>query len=134
MSVDWGMLSSLPMAIGAPTALSLTLGVAFQATDPTKAAMICINMNSIAGLTLGGGTTNTADILIGATAAVASGTGSIVGRYRNTLTGTLVVGLAINTDSASQVQMMLPIGWFYAVRQTAGTVVILSAFDQSINP
>lgn len=118
-------------AIGSPNTLSLTLGTAFQATDPTRSAYVTINVNSVANLTLAVGTTNTADILIGATAAVATGTGTVVGRYRNSLTGTLAVALGANTDQTVTYSLTLPLGWFYAVRQTAGTVTIVSAFDQS---
>lgn len=134
MSADWAMVPTLPILIGDATSRSLSLATAYQATDNSKAAMVMVNLTSIAGLTLGGGTTNTADVLIGATTGVASGTGSIVGRYRNTLTGTLVIGLAINTDSAQCISFLIPIGWYFAIRQTSGTVVINSAFDQSIVP
>lgn len=136
--IDWAMIqaamSSVPLAVGAPTALVVVLATAYQASDPTKAAVVSLNLNSVAGLTLGGGTVNTADVVMGATAAVAGGTGTIIGRYRNTLTGALVIGLVVNSDSASQIQFVLPIGWFFAVRQTAGTVSITSAFDQSMLP
>lgn len=119
---------------GVPAPVTVLLATAYQALDPTRPAVININMNSVAALTLGGGTTNTADILIGATSAVAAGTGTIIGKYRNTLTGTLVIGVAINSDASSQIQFLLPIGWFYAVRQTSGTVSIISTFDQSVSP
>lgn len=134
MSADWTMVQTLPFVVGAPNPVALTLATAFQATDPTKAATISINLNSVASITLGGGTVNTADVLIGATNAVATGTGTIIGKYRNTLSGAVVVGVGINSDCISQIQFMLPIGWFYAVRQTAGTIVIVSAFDQSVVP
>lgn len=134
MSADWNLVQTLPLIIGTPNPVSLSLATAYQATDPTKAAVISINLNSVASITLGGGTVNTADVLIGATNAVASGTGSIVGRYRNTLSGAVIVGVGINSDCISQIQCVLPIGWFYAIRQTAGTIVIVSAFDQSIVP
>ncbi len=122
------------VAVGAPSVRTLSLATAYQALDPSKACVMSINLNSVASLTLAGGTTNTADIVIGDTSAVASGTGTIIGRYRNTLTGALVVGLAVNSDSASQIQFLLPIGWFFAIRQTSGTILITSAFDQAVSP
>ncbi len=134
MSADWTMVQTLPLIISPPNPVALSLATAYQATDPTKAAVLSINLNSVASITLGGGTINTADVLIGATSAVASGTGTIIGRYRNTLSGAVIVGVGINSDCISQIQFVLPIGWFYAVRQTAGTIVIVSAFDQSIVP
>jgi len=118
--------------IGAPNALALSLATAYQATDPTKAALVTVNITSTASITLAVGTTNTADVLIGATNAVAGGTGSAIGKYRNSQTGALVVGANLNTDSTVQYTFFLPAGWFFAVRQTAGAVTIVNAFDQSI--
>ncbi len=118
---------------GTPTSRTLSLATAYQATSSSLPAIVTVNLNSTAGLTIGGGTTNTADVVIGATSAVASGTGTIIGRYANTLTGTLIVGLAVNTTSGASVTFALPAGWFFAIRQTAGTISITSAFDQSMN-
>lgn len=117
--------------IGPPVVRTLALATAFQASDPTKPAYVTINLTSVANLTLAVGTTNTADIVIGATAAVATGVGTVIGKYRNSLTGTLIVGLGINTDSAVTILLPLPAGWFFAIRQTGGAVVITSAFDQT---
>lgn len=124
LDVNWGV----------PTPLTPAFATAYQAQDPTRPAILNINLNSVASLTLGGGTTNTADIVIGPTAAVASGTGTVIGKYRNTLTGALVVGLAVNSDASSQIQFLLPIGWYWAVRQTSGTIVIVSTFEQAVSP
>lgn len=118
--------------IGIPNTRTLALATAYQATTITKAAVITLNLTSNAGLTLGGGTTNTAAIIIGATNAVASGTGTTVGTYSNALTGTLVVGVAINAVATQPITFVLPAGWFFAIRQTSGTVTISSAFDQSV--
>lgn len=119
-------------AIGAPNSLTLALGTAYQATNPAKPAMVTINLTSTSSLTLTAGVTASADIVIGSTAAVASGTGSVVGKYANGLTGALVVGLAINAIQSGPVTIPLPTGWYYAVRQTAGSVTIVSAFDQAV--
>lgn len=123
-----------PMIVSVPNVVALVLATAFQATDPSRSSIVTINLNSVASITLGGGTVNTADILMGATSAVAAGTGTIIGRYRNTLSGAVIVGVGINSDCISQIQFVMPMGWFYAVRQTAGTIVIVSAFDQTILP
>ena len=79
-----------------------------------------------------GGTTNTADVVIGSTNAVASGTGTAICRYANTNTGALTVGLALSTTAGSTCTFALPTGWFFAVRQTSGTISVTSAFDQSV--
>ena len=129
---SWVPLGGTNASIGTPTSRTLSLGTAFQATTTSKAAIVTVNLSSSASLTLSGGATNTATIVIGSTNGVASGTGTTVGNYSNSLTGTLVVGVTINTVSTSPVTFAHPAGWFFAVRQTSGTVTITSAFDQSI--
>ena len=119
-------------AFGAPTTRTVALGTAYQATTNTKPAIVTLNLTSIASLTLTAGTTPTANIVIGATTAVATGTGTIVGKYANGLTGALVVGLAINSTTTVPFSFALPTGWYFAVVQTAATVSIVSAFDQSV--
>lgn len=115
---------------GAPTSRILALATAYQATDNTKPAVVTINLTSTANFSLVGGTTNSADIVIGSTNAVAGGTGTIIGKYSNSVTGTIAVGLNMNSASAVSYTLALPLGWYFAVRQTAGTVSITSAFDQ----
>lgn len=124
LDVNWGV----------PQTIAPSFATAYQAQDPTRPAILNINLNSVAALTLGGGTTNTADIIIGTTPAVAAGTGTVIGKYRNTMSGTVVIGIGINTDASSQIQFLLPIGWYWAIRQTAGTVSIVSAFEQAVSP
>ncbi len=121
-----------PPAFGSPTSRSLSLGTAYQASDPTKPAFVTITLASTASLTLSGGTSNTAQIVIGSTNAVASGTGSTVGGYANSQTGGVVVGVSLNANSTISETIALPAGWYFAIRQTAGTVSISSAFDQSV--
>lgn len=118
--------------VSGPTARSLLAATAYQALTNTKPAIITVNLSSSAGLTLTSGTTNTAQIVVGATNGVAGGSGTVVGKYSNSLTGTLVVGLALNTSSLSPVTFALPVGWYFAVRVLSGTVVIDSTFDQAL--
>jgi hypothetical protein len=125
-------IGSIPFATGVPNARTLSLATAYQATDVNHPSVVVINLTSTAAITLSGGQTHSADILIGSTNAVASGTGTIVGKYSNSSTGTVVIGIAMNTASATPVSFVLPAGWFFAVRQTLGTITITSAFDQSL--
>src|SRR6201996_9412787 len=108
-------------AFSTPNARTLSLATAYQATNTAKPAIVTMNLSSTAGLSLAVGATNTANVVIGATNAVASGTGTVVATYNNSLTGLLVVGLAINTASAAPVVIALPTGWFFAIIQTGGT-------------
>lgn len=118
--------------IGAPTSRTLSLSTAYQATDPSKSALVSINIASTPTLTISGGQTNTAKIYIGATTAVASGTGTAVAYNINSLTGTLVIGVTINAGSTVTVPVFLPPGYYFAILQTSGAVSITSAFDQPI--
>lgn len=119
-------------AIGAPTARALSLATAYRATTITKPAVVTLNLSSTAALSLAAGTTNTATVVIGATSGVASGTGTTIGSYSNSLTGSLVVGLNIQTQSAQPITFALPAGWFFAILQQTGTVTVGSAFDQAL--
>lgn len=119
-------------AFGTPNARTLSLATAYQATDPTRPAFATVNLSSSAAISLTGGTTNTATLVIAATNAVASGTGTVIGRYANSNTGTLTIGLNLNTIYGGAISFALPIGWYFAVLQTSGTVTITSAFDQAV--
>lgn len=95
--------------------------------------MVTLNLTSTSSLSLAGGVTASADIVVASTAAAAAaGTGTVVGKYSNGLTGALVVGLAVNAVQTTPFTFALPAGWFFAVRQTAGTVTVVSAFDQTV--
>ena len=122
-------------AFGAPASRSVTLATAYQASDKTKPAIITLNVTSTASLTLTGGQTHTAELLIGPTAASVTGsspTGFAVARYGNSNTGALSIGLALSTVDAKPLIAHLPTGWFFALRVTAGTVSIVNALDQSV--
>ena len=121
-----------PSSIGAPNSRSLSLATAYQCTDNTKPCIATVNVTSTANFSLTGGTTNSATVVLGSTNAVASGTGSTLGNYTNSVTGTIAVGLNLNSQSAQTYTIPVPAGWFFAVRQTAGTVSIVSAFDQAL--
>lgn len=122
-----------PPTVGTPTSRSLSLSTAYQATTSANAAVVTVNLTSSASLTLTTGTTNTASVIIGSTTAVASGTGTTIGQYSNSLTGSLVIGLNVSTSSQSPITFALPAGWYFAVIQGTGSVTISSAFDQKLS-
>lgn len=120
-------------AFGSPNSRTLALSTALQATDPTRPAVVTINLTSTASLSLSAGTTNTADIVIGSSSSIGTTGGTVVGKYSNSITGTLVVGLGISTVSAQPITLHLPVGWYWSVRNTgAGTISITSQFDQAV--
>lgn len=117
---------------GAPNTRTLAQNTAYQCTDPTRSCEFSINLSSAPTLTLAGGSTNTASIIIGPTSAVASGAGTAVGSYSNALTGTVVVGIALNAGSQNTVTVPVPAGYYMAIRTTSGTVTVSSAYDSSV--
>ena len=122
-----------PSAFGIPTARTLSLATAYQATDPTKPAMVTVSLQSTSSFSLIGISNNEGSILVGSTNAVASGTGSAVGVYKNNLGGGLVVGVSVTSQAANTYTFALPAGWYFSIRQTAGTgLSIVSAFDQTV--
>jgi len=118
--------------VGAPVARTVALGTAYQPSAPTRATWVTITLTSTASLSLTGGSTNTADIVMGPTAAIATTGGNAVGRYSNTNTGALTIGLALSTVATNSFTIAVPAGWYYAVRPVAGTVSVVSAFEQPL--
>jgi len=119
-------------SFGAYNARTLSLATAYQATDNTKPAIVTINLSSTANISLSGGTTNSATVVVGSTTGVASGTGTVACPYTNSNTGALTIGLALATTATTTCTIALRAGDYFAVRQTSGTVTITSAFDQSV--
>lgn len=126
------LLSASALLASYPTTRAVTAGTAYQCTNTAKPCVFTVTLSSTASLSLAGDTTNTADIMLGNSSAVASDTGTILARYSNTMTGTLVVGLGVNTNANATYSVTIPIGGYMAVRQTAGTISVVSAHDQSL--
>lgn len=119
---------------GAPNTRSMSLATAYQCTDNTKPCFFTITLQAQSSISLSGAVNNEGQVLIGATNAVASGTGTAVGFYRNNLGGALVVGLNITSAQANSYSVMVPAGWYIASRQTAGSgLTVVSAFDQAMS-
>lgn len=119
-------------SFGAPTARTLSMATAYQASNTAKPAEVSFSLSSAATLTLTGGTPNSATVYIGSTSAVASGTGMAVCQYTNTNAGTLTIGLNLVQTLVAPCQLSLPTGWFFAIVQTSGSVSIINASDQSV--
>lgn len=134
LTLSGGTLSAngYSFTLASPTSRTVSLSTAYQATSSSKPASVTINITSTASLSISGGTTNTATVYIGSTSGVASGTGTAICQYSNSNTGTLTIGLNMSTVSAVPCSFVLPSGWYFAVLQSAGSVTINSAFDQSL--
>lgn len=120
--------------VGTPVTKSTpALATAYQATDNTKPTLVTVNITSTSSISLGGTSNNEGGIWIGATNAVTAGTGTLIGSYKNSLGGALVVGLTVTSAQTQPYSFVLPAGWYWAARQTVGTgMTIVSVFDQSL--
>lgn len=119
-------------SIGTPNTRTVSFSTAYQASNTAKAAAVNLNLTSSAALSLSGGTTNSATVYMGSTSGVASGTGTAICQYANSSTGALTLGLNTATIAGVPCEFSLPIGWYFAILQTSGTVTITSTFDQSL--
>lgn len=119
---------------GSPTSRTLVMGTVYQATDPAKAAFVTANIDTSLSAIVGA-LNNVVELRIGSSSAgLAAGTsGFPVARTRTGITGLLaVVGLLLGTGDS--LTSLLPVGWFFCVRQATGSgSTISSAFDQSLS-
>lgn len=137
VNADWNATSGVAQVLNKPQLnvgygvnRTLALATAYQATDPTKAAVITLSLDCTITGVISVATSCQGEVRVGATTAVATGTGNIAGLYKNSL------GLSIinNLGQDMTITVLLPIGGYFAVRQTAGSgLSTANAFDQSIN-
>lgn len=119
-------------SFSAATTRTVALATAYQASDTSKPAIVTVNLDSTSSISLSGTSNNEGQVVMGSTSGVASGTGAAMCQYRNNLGGGLVIGLTLTTRSTQTCVLALPAGWYWAVRQTSGTGLTASGFDQSI--
>jgi hypothetical protein len=120
-------------SFGSYTSRALSLATAYQCTNTAIPCVVTITLQSQSSISLSGTSNNEGAITVGNTSGVATGTGTNVATYKNNLGGVLVVGLSITSQQANTYTVMVPAGWYFAVRQTAGTgLQIVSAFDQAV--
>lgn len=123
-----------PNTIGSPNARTPVFGTAYQATDNTKPSFISVMIDTAYTVTVASTLADTVELRIGPVqTTVANGTGGFVAAtFRASVTGiALVIGLGIG--QRNQLTSLLPTGWWWALRRTAGTTAtITSATDQSL--
>lgn len=120
-----------PFNFGAPNSRTLSYSTAYQATDPTKAAIATISPLCTASISLSGGATCTIQARIGASSLTCSN-GAVAATWTNGNTGTLTIGLALNQIIGAPASINIPIGGYFILCQTSGTgATVVSAVDQS---
>ncbi|HBP5444009.1 TPA: hypothetical protein L6B67_02590 [Pseudomonas aeruginosa] len=120
-------------SVGSPTSRNVSLATAYQCTNTARPCSITITLQAQSSVSLSGASNNEGAVTIGSTSGVATGTGTNIATYKNNLGGTLVIGLNLNSQQANTYSVLLPAGWYFAVRQTAGSgLEVVSAFDQAL--
>lgn len=117
-------------AAGTPVAASPVLGTAYQAT---VASLVSVMTRATYSITLAATLTDTVELRIGPDATVATGGGTKVAEAIFGLTG-IAVSIGMGIDQENQLTALVPAGWYWSVRRTAGTrAVIASAITQPMS-
>lgn len=120
-------------AVGAINGRTITAGVAFQATDTTKAATVNINLKSTISQNVAGSATVDAGVYVGGSGVGTSG-GTLVCEHINSQTLGLVVAFSLSqTLSTPCTGIVIAAGEYVAVRNITGSVTIVNANDRSEN-
>lgn len=116
---------------GAPTARALALSTAYQATDPTKAAILTLSPKCTAALSLVTGTTCALQVRTSPTTGLTCSTGTVYSVWTNGNTGTLTVGLGLNQTVGSPGDVKLRIGTWFVLCPVTGTFTLDAAIEQT---
>ena len=141
VTTDWAATTGPSRIIGKPTAPTLgapisrtfSLATAYQCTDTTKPCTFVVSLQATSAVTLASpGVNNEAQVVIGTTTDVVNGTGTVMADWKNNVSAGLVVGVTVSNTQAGPITIDVPAGYYYAIRQTAGTgVTILRAREQA---
>jgi len=110
---------------GSPTARTLAMSTAYQATDQSKAAIITVTASCTNATTVLAASACTMNARVG-TSGLTCSTGTVVGTW----TSTYALGLLLTNTSGSPFDVKLPIGSYFILCPTAGTFTI-ATIDQS---
>lgn len=121
------------MTPGTPVSRTISFGNAYQASAPTKPAWVSAVVESAYTITVASTQADTVELRIGPTAndvTNATAASIVVASWRSSLTG-IAIAVGVGIADRGQLTATLPIGWYFALRRTAGTgATIVSAVDQ----
>ena len=110
----------------APTARTLAVNTAYQASDNTKAAVITITPACTNATTVLAASACTMQLRQSAAAGLTCSTGTVVASWSSTI----ALGLVITQGNSFPLDIKLPTGGYFAICPTAGTFTI-SAVEQT---
>lgn len=123
--------AAAPFNFGVPTARTLAVGVAYQALDPSKAAVVTVSPTCTAALTLTAGGTCTMQIRTSTAAGLTCSSGTLYGVWTNVNTGTLTIGLGLNQRIGGPASVNLRAGNYFLLCAVSGTFAIDAAVEQT---
>lgn len=115
-----------PFNYGAPNVRTLNMATAYQATDPSKAAVVTVSPQCTNTTTLIAASACTMTARVGV-AGLTCSTGTVIAMWTSTYT----LGLVLTNASGSPMDIKLPIGGYFILCSISGTFTINSAVDQS---
>ena len=120
--------AGLSLSPGQPVSITVAFGTPQQAPDPTKPALVTVEVETSYTVTVAGNSTDEVELRVGpASAGLAAGTsGARASSTRQSLTGiALVVGLA--QADRTPLTALIPAGGWFCMRRLAGTVTTINA-------
>lgn len=117
---------------GDPIARSLAMSTAYQASDPSRAAVVTASTSCTAALSLTAGGTCALQVRTSPAASLSCSTGTVYATITNANTGTLTVGLGLNQRVGSAATINLRAGSYFILCPTSGTFAVDSAVDQTV--
>lgn len=115
-----------PFNYGVPTAKTVAISTAYQAADPSKAAVVTITPACTNTTTVLAASACTMQVRQSSAAGLTCSTGTVV----STWSSTIALGLVITQGNSFPVDVKLPAGGYFVVCPSAGTFT-LSAVEQS---
>lgn len=112
----------------APGNVSTTFGTVQQALDPSAPAFVSATIDASYTIAVAGSVGDTVELRVGpsATGLAAGTSGYVVSSWRSSLTGLLTL-VGAGTGDRSQLTALIPTGWYYVVRRTAGSTATLTS-------
>ncbi len=116
----------------APAAMTIALDTAYQSPTPAKSHFLSVMIDVSYSITVAASLTDTVELWVGTTSAVATGTGTKIASFRSALTG-IAISIGMASGDRGQLCGMIPPNYYFAVRRVSGSrATIAEAFTQAL--
>lgn len=114
---------------GPPVTRTINIGTAYQASTPSKPAVVTLNVQAQAGINILGFACS-GKVIVGPANTVSASTGMTVAQFKHTF---LPSQNGLTGVQVTPIVFALPANYYFAFIQTEGTAItVLSAFDQAV--